>query len=210
MSGNAHGPDHLLERLVFFSDAVIAIAITLLIIEVHVPHLPHDATSTQWVQALVDLLPDFLAFGISFLVIGAMWATHHATMGYLTRYSPRLVWPNLFLLMSIAFLPFSTALLATPTSSRVPYAFYAASLLVASLLKARLTRIALQPDLVGPHADPACIAIERRRIWIMPGAALVTFVLTFTPWPQWAMLGMGLIAVARRLPWFRMPAAETA
>lgn len=207
MSGDAHGPDHLLERLVFFSDAVIAIAITLLIIEVHVPHLPHGASNLAWGQALVDLLPEFLAFAISFLVIGAMWATHHATMGYLTRYSPRLVWPNLLLLMSIAFLPFSTAMLAVPSQSQVPYSFYAASLLVASLLKARLTRIALRPDLVGPHADPACIAIERRRVWIMPAAAIVTLALTFTPWPQWAMLAMALIAVMRRLPYFRMPAA---
>ena len=205
--GDGRGTDHLLERLVFFSDAVIAIAITLLIIEVHVPHLPGHATSAEWGQALLGLFPNFLSFGISFLVIGSLWLAHHAMMGYVTHYSPRLIWPNLFLLMSIAFLPFSTALLAVQASSRVPYVFYAVSLLVAGLLKARLTRLALQPDLVGPDVDPACIALEHRRAWILPAAALVALALTlFTSFPQWSMLAMFLIPVFRRLPHFRTPA----
>jgi uncharacterized membrane protein len=154
---------------------------------------------------LAALAPNFLAFGISFLVIGALWTAHHATMSYVTRYSRRLVWPSLFLLMSIAFLPFSTALVALPATSRVPYVFYAASLLAAALLKTRLTLLSLQPDLIGPDIDPASIEVERRRAWIMPGAALIALALTFTSAPQWAMLAMILTALARRLPYFRMP-----
>ncbi|WEK44139.1 MAG: TMEM175 family protein [Candidatus Sphingomonas colombiensis] len=200
-----HGADHSLERLIFFSDAVMAIAITLLIIEVHVPHLPANASDAEWGRALMALKPNFMAFGISFLVIGAMWAAHHATMGYVAHYASRLIWPNLLFLMSISFLPFPTALIALPAVSHVPYVFYAASLLVAALLKARLALIALSPDLVRPGIAPACIAIERRRVWIMPGAALIALMLTFTSAPQWAMLAMLLMALARRLPYFQMP-----
>ena len=207
MSEHAGEPDPSLERLVFFSDAVIAIAITLLIIEVHVPHLARTASNDEWIAALIALAPNFLSFAISFLVVGAMWSSHHATMGLVARYSRRLVWPNLHLLMSIAFLPFSTALVAVPATSQVPYAFYAVSLLVASLLKVRLTRLALQPDLVKPNIDPASLVIEHRRAWIMPAVALIALAFTFTSKPEWSMLALLLIAVARRLPYFRMPSA---
>jgi uncharacterized membrane protein len=200
-----HDPDHSLERLVFFSDAVFAIAITLLIIEVHVPHLPNDASNADWGRALIQLLPNFAAFALSFLVIGVMWAAHHTTMSYLSRYSPRLLWPNLLLLMTVAFLPFSTALLAMGGSAQLPNTFYAGSLLVAALCKTRLTLLALKPDLLRPDADPQRIAIERRRAWIMPVATLLALALTFTVATHWAMAAMVLIAFFRRLPWFRMP-----
>lgn len=206
---SAHGPDHSLERMVFFSDAVFAIAITLLIIEVHVPHLHYDATNAQWADALIGLLPNFAAFALSFLVIGAIWAAHHTTMGYLSRYSSKLLWPNLLLLMTVAFLPFSTALLAMGGMAQLPNSFYATSLLVAALLKTRLTLLALQPELLRPDADPACVAIERRRAWIMPAAALIALIVTFTQATHWAMSAMFLIAIFRRLPWFRMPLQAT-
>lgn len=203
--GNAHGLDHSLERLIFFSDAVFAIAITLLIIEVHVPHLHGNATNAQWADALIQLIPNFAAFALSFLVIGAMWASHHVTMGYLSNYSPRLLWPNLLLLMSIAFLPFSTALLANGGSAQLPNIFYAVSLLIAALFKTRLTLSALKPDLLRSDVSPATIAVERRRAWIMPCVTLIALALTFTVATQWAMAAMFLIAIFRRLPWFRLP-----
>jgi uncharacterized membrane protein len=202
---HGHCPDHGLERLVFFSDAVFAIAITLLIIEVHVPHLHEGAGNREWLAALAGLLPNFLAFALSFLVIGSIWANHHQIMAYLTRYSPRLLWPNLLLLMSVAFLPFSTALLAAGADAQLPYGFYAVSLLVAALLKTRLTLVALRPDLVAPGTDPEAIRIERRRAWIMPAAALFAVGLTFITF-HWAMLAMVLIGVIRRLRYFRLPA----
>lgn len=202
------GPDHRLERMLFFSDAVFAIAITLLVIEIHVPELPHGAGDHVWLVALVGLLPHFLAFLISFLVIGALWASHHTIFALVAGFDQRLVWPNLLLLLSVAFLPFTTALLAVGSLSPVPYAFYAASLLAAALLKARLTTRALAPGLVAPGVSAARVAVELRRRWIMPAAAFVTVLLAFVV-PAWNCAAMFLLPIARRLPPFRLPPGES-
>jgi len=88
-----------LERLTFFSDAVFAIAITLLIIEVHVPHVSGVDDALYW-QALAELRSSLFGFALSFLVIGMLWMAHHRVFGMLNDYSPKLMWPNLLLLMT--------------------------------------------------------------------------------------------------------------
>jgi uncharacterized membrane protein len=197
-----HGPEHRLERLVFFSDAVFAIAITLLIIEVRVPHLSANATSADWISELVALTPSFGAFGLSFLVIGAMWARHHEIFAMVTRFSQRMIWPNLFLLMSIAFLPFSTGLMNLGRPTPIPYAFYAASLLLAALFKMRLTYVSLRPELVAPSVTKDQIAKELRGSWIMPIATLIALGLAFVI-PGWNNIAMLLMPAMRRLPFFK-------
>jgi uncharacterized membrane protein len=193
---------HRLERLVFFSDAIFAIAITLLIIEIRVPHLPPDATNTDWINAIAQLWPSLVAFSLSFIVIGAMWARHHATFAMVYRFSQSMMWPNLLLLMSIAFLPFSTAVMGIGRPSAIPYAFYSGSLLVASLMKTWLNHIVLRPEFVAPGVTAAQITGERRRSWIMPTATAAAFGLAFVA-PGWNNLAMILIMALRRLPFFK-------
>lgn len=199
--------DHALERLVFFSDAVFAIVITLLVIEIHTPELGLEAGNREWLAALLHLMPHFGAFLLSFLVIGALWVSHHTLFTLLRRYDARLVWPNLLLLLSIAFLPFTTGLLATGSLATVPYAFYAASLLAAGLLKARLVRIALSEDLLREDVSPAAIQVELRRRWIMPIAATTTLLLALVTVP-WCTLAMLLLPTLKRIGPFRLPAIE--
>jgi uncharacterized membrane protein len=188
------GQDQQLERLTFFSDAVFAIAITLLIIEVHVPH-PADRSDEAWLQALVDLIPQFAGFFLSFIVIGAIWAAHHRVFGMLRRYDPSIVWPNLVLLMAIAFTPFSTALMSAHPVDRVPEIFYAASLLVAGLLQYRLVRKALRAPFLAPDVDEAAVAVLRRRSLAMPTMALLAGILAFW-WPGRSNLPLVLTPLA--------------
>ncbi len=118
------------------------------------------------------------------------------------RYDERLLWPNLVLLLSIAFLPFTTSLLSTGSLSPVPFAFYAGSLLVAGLAKARLVRIALSPDLLDEDVDSEEVAVERRRRWIMPIAATVALFLAFVSVP-WNTFAMFLVPILRKVGPFR-------
>ncbi|QNK63993.1 DUF1211 domain-containing protein [Pedobacter sp. PAMC26386] len=99
-----------IDRIILFSDAVFAIAITLLIIEIKVPHLLPESTNAEVMQAYLKLGPKFLGFFVSFFFIGLYWTVHHLLMGYLIHYDQKLLWLNLLYLLSIVLLPFTTAL----------------------------------------------------------------------------------------------------
>lgn len=97
-----------LERIIFFSDAVFAIAITLLIIDIRIPY-HENFTEKQLLVAIAEEIPSMIGFLISFFFIGGYWIIHHRMFGYVYRFDIRLIWLNLFFLLSIVILPFSTS-----------------------------------------------------------------------------------------------------
>jgi uncharacterized membrane protein len=96
------------QRIEAFSDGVFAIAITLLIIEIGVPHVSGDESLSE---ALVDLWPSYGAYVLSFVMIGIYWANHHSLFRLFVRTDHYFLILNVFFLMTIAFLPFPTAVL---------------------------------------------------------------------------------------------------
>jgi hypothetical protein len=105
----ANSPDRQTTRIEAFSDGVIAIAITLLVLEVRVPHV--EEGESLW-DALRGLWPSYVGFGLSFVIIGIIWANHHEMFDFITRANRTLVLLNLLFLLCVGFLPFPTALLA--------------------------------------------------------------------------------------------------
>jgi uncharacterized membrane protein len=93
-------------RLEAFSDGVFAVAITLLILEINVPEGEH-----LWHQ-LKEEWPSFASFFISFWVIGIIWVNHHGLLDHLKRTDRPVLYLNLLVLMTVVFIPFSTALMA--------------------------------------------------------------------------------------------------
>ena len=96
-------------RIEAFSDGVFAIAITLLIIEIGVPH---TVGAESLSEKLVELWPSYLGYAISFLVIGIVWANHHNRFRLISRSDHVFLFLNIVFLMCVAFIPFPTALLA--------------------------------------------------------------------------------------------------
>ncbi len=174
--------DHALERLVFFSDAVFAIAITLLVIEIHAPDLPRNSSDHAYLVELAQLAPSFAGYLISFWVIGMFWMGHHRIFGFAAHQGPSIVGWNLFLLGSIAFMPFSTAFLSANGGDRVPTVFYCVSLLLSALLNLRVGRIATSPPMVDPSVSAQDIAyIRRRGLSVVLGASVALIVAFFVP-----------------------------
>jgi len=101
-----------LARLEMFSDGVFAIAITLLILEIKVPPIDSIHSQNDLIRALVHLWPSYFAFLYSFGGILVQWILHHNAFNYLDKTSRPFLYANGFLLLTIVFFPFPTALLA--------------------------------------------------------------------------------------------------
>ncbi len=114
-----------LERIVFMSDAVFAIALTLLVLDVRLPDLPLEVSSQAFARALVSIAPQFLSYLMSFLVLGLYWFIHHHNFSYIVRYDSPLVWLNLIQLLFVALLPFPTRLIGEHPNQTLAWVIYA-------------------------------------------------------------------------------------
>lgn len=107
------------ERVSGFSDAVFAVLITVLVLDLRPPELPTF-------DALLMLWPTWLSYAVSYLFIAIVWTNHHYLMRHAAEASPRLLWFNFAHLFSMSLLPFSTAWMAKSELAPQPVAFYAA------------------------------------------------------------------------------------
>jgi uncharacterized membrane protein len=168
-----------LERLIFFSDAVFAIAITLLVIEIRLPPVEGSLNNAELAESLLRLWPNYLGYMISFLVIGAFWISHHRKFRYIQHYDSRLLLLNLLLLMAIAFMPFPTAVLSE-YGNRTAIIFYAGAIvLIAVLLAVVWSYASYHNRLVDPQLDRH---IRRREFvgpLLMAGIFLLSIPLAF-------------------------------
>lgn len=197
----AHGgPEHRLERLVFFSDAVFAIAITLLVIELHPPHLHADATVREQLITLIGQMPRFTGFAISFFVVGAFWGGHHRAFSLASRWSDRLVPASLLLLFTIAAMPFFTALSSANPFSRVAQIAYCAWLIFAGLANVRLQRIVTLPPATDPATPPELgRAVRQRGLSVVAGGATALVAAAVVPYPSLGLMALASIGLWRRL-----------
>jgi uncharacterized membrane protein len=156
-------------RLEAFSDGVLAIAITLLVLEIHVPPAELLTTrGTTLLHALARLWPSYVGFVVSFLTIGIMWANHHAIFRYVRRTDRWFLLINVFFLMCVSFLPFPTAVLAEylPIAEERRWAtvFYGATLVVISLAFGAVWRYGVRDGrLLGDSVDEVGIRTISKR-----------------------------------------------
>jgi uncharacterized membrane protein len=154
-------------RLEAFSDGVLAVAITLLVLDLKVPP-PGGAHSLG--HNLGQMWPNYAAYVISFLTIGIIWINHHAMIARLREPDHAIMTLNLLLLMSIGVLPFATSLFATYLreghGQYLAGAIYGGAFLVMSILFATLNRHIL---FVKTHLMALEIPLERRRMILTRG-----------------------------------------
>jgi uncharacterized membrane protein len=123
-----------LNRILLFSDAVMAIAITLLVIDLKVPEV-----SLGLGRALRELWPNYLGYLLSFFIIGNYWMSHHRLFRPIIRYDDRLMLLSLVFLFFIALIPFSTKLIALHPASRTAVIVYSLNILPLGLISKAMT-----------------------------------------------------------------------
>lgn len=160
-----------LERLIFFSDAVFAIAITLLALEIRLPEEAGMFNDRELWASLLSLWHEYLAYIISFLVIGSFWIAHHRKYRLIERYDNRLLMLNLLVLMAVAFIPFASSVISV-SSIRSATIFYSLNMIVVGLLFAALWAYASRGNrLTGSHISEQ----RRRREFMSPLSIVVVF-----------------------------------
>jgi uncharacterized membrane protein len=120
------------ERLILFSDAVFAIAITLLIIEIKIPELGEKETLME-AFARNHTFYGFFGLALSFVIIGQFWTNHHRLFGYVNNYTGGLLWLNLHMLFWIILMPFSSALISKYAGQDSVWMLYSINLFMIGL-----------------------------------------------------------------------------
>jgi uncharacterized membrane protein len=116
-------------RLEAFSDGVMAIIITIMVLELKVPHGPEAGT----VASVLQLTPAFLSYALSFLYVGIYWNNHHHMLHATHRVTGGVLWANLHLLFWLSLFPFATAWMGENSFAPLPSAGYGVVLLMAAI-----------------------------------------------------------------------------
>ena len=156
-------------RLEAFSDGVFAVAITLLVPNIQVPHLKDLQPPTTLVDALLKQWPSYLGYVISFFTIGIVWANHHRTFTLVVHADYSLLMLNVFLLMTVTLIPFTTALLSEyieqPDQQRTAAFIYSSGWLLLAIAYNLLWKYAVSRAHVDPTLTPSMLnSIGRRTL----------------------------------------------
>lgn len=185
-------PTDPLDRIVFFSDAVIAIAITLLVVGIEIPQPAEDETLTR---ALLGKWPDYVGFLLSFWVVGRHWMGHHRTFRYVVRWDRGLIYLNLVFLMTVAFLPFPTGVFGEHEGNRAAVVFYAAALSATGLASALLWHyVSSGRRLLDDELSDAQLRYLSHRAYLTPIPFLLSIPIAFASVVA-AEIVWGLVAV---------------
>jgi len=179
-----------------FSDGVMAIAITLLVLDVKVPTVgPHESLA----HALAHQWPKYITFALSFITIGIMWINHHALFEHVARVDRRLSFVNLFVLMTISFLPFPTAVMAeyvrSGTNGHIASAMYGLNLLLVGVGFLVLWLVLrAHPELRTRFSTDDVVARALRRTVVCPTCYIVAIGVSFVSAPA-ALVVYAAVAV---------------
>lgn len=121
-------------RLEAFVDAVFAIAMTLLVLGISDPILPHEATSPKILSALIGMRVEFLHYVVAFLILAAFLLAHHKQFARIKKMDINLFWLNILMLLFVCLVPFSTALSGDYHSTQIAVVLFHMNLLVIGLL----------------------------------------------------------------------------
>ena len=172
-------------RLEMFSDGVFAIALTLLIVDIKIPSSANISTTAEFWLALRHLGPSIFAFLLSFVVILITWVNHHASLELIDKSSASFIYANGFLLLTVVFIPFPTALLGDylSTDHAAPaVVLYDSTLAFQAVAWIFLANVALRTRLLK-NAKAASIMRSSRKFgyFAFTGYSLCAIIATWYP-----------------------------
>jgi uncharacterized membrane protein len=166
-------------RMEAFSDGVIAIIITIMVLELKVPH-------GESIDALAPLLPVFLSYVLSFAYVGIYWNNHHHMLHTCERATGPILWANLHLLFWLSLFPFATGWMGENHYAAAPSAFYGVILLMAAI-----AFVILQQRIIASQGPDSLLKRAVRADWkgkLSPVLYLIGIAAAF--WSHWLAQGL--------------------
>ena len=168
------------DRIITLTDGVLAIVMTLLVLEIAVPEISHSEVANELPKRLLELWPVVWSYATSFIILGFFWISHDDQFHYIKRANRTLLWLTIFYLMVIAFIPFSTALIGTYGDQQISVIIYGINITIALVWPHLQWKYATKKHrLVDSDLDPKIIAKMSRRgivgLILYPIAIAVSF-----------------------------------
>jgi TMEM175 potassium channel family protein len=195
------------DRIVNLSDAVFAIAITLLVLDIRVPDIPENLVASKLPGELLSLWPRYLGYFLSFVSISVFWIIHHSIFRPIKAYDRNLLYLNFLFLMVVAFVPFPTALLGEYGNHQLPVAVYAATLAVGRLFLTAVYWYSTRNErLLTEPQDPTTVRFLLIRGITIPAIFILSIAISFFSvsaaiWTWFAMIAVDALVVRRRSPY---------
>jgi uncharacterized membrane protein len=209
MTASAQSPAATMtkHRIEALSDGIFAVAMTLLVLDIKMPESISYASDADLIARLASLEHAVASYAVSFILLGIYWVGHHFQFHYIGRSDRGLLWINLYLLLCICLVPFTTDLVGDNVLLRVPALLYGVNLLlVASALVMQVEYLRRHPELGTPELDAATAALLRRQVAPFVIVPLLSMALTFYS-PRFALYLYLSLLLLQALPSWRKPGA---
>jgi TMEM175 potassium channel family protein len=155
-----------IDRLAALSDGIFAVAMTLLVLDLHTPTAAQIHSEGDLIRALADLGPQWIVYGMSFLTLGIFWAGQQTQLNYIEQCTRDLTWIHLGFLFSVTLMPLSTRLLGEFVHYRVAVGIYWINILASGAMLYRSWSHATHARLIKPDTPPEITNSICRRILI--------------------------------------------
>jgi uncharacterized membrane protein len=167
-------------RVEALSDGIFAVAMTLMVVELRVPDLPHNTANVVLTSALAKLLPKFATYAVSFISAGVFWVGHHNMYHAIRRTDRTLLWLNIIFFLFVSLLPFSTSVLnAFPMTLIAPLLFGTNLILIGWLMYIQWVYAGWQRGMLAEHVSKEYKAAVRSRFLAYPVIATITMLICF-------------------------------
>jgi uncharacterized membrane protein len=168
------------ERLEALTDGIFATVMTVLVLSLSVPVITGGATNAEVATSIEALTPNILAYVLGFILLAVLWISHHNIFHYMIRVDRPLLWLNTLFLLTIGFLPFSTALVGKYPQIQVPEVIFGANIIAISICMLRFLSYSGRTRLlVVPQRDERIMARVRSRWRTGPVLYFVAILLSF-------------------------------
>lgn len=167
-------------RLESLVDSVFAFAMTLLVISLAIPQIPKPEAAAELPPYIAGMVPEFTSFIIAFLLLAVFWTVHHRNFHFLHTIDSRVLWLNIFILICIVLVPFTTSVSGDYPDVLVAVILFHTNLLAIGLLfAAHWYYITHAPRLVEPPIDEKIVRCGSKKSFITPVIATIAIILSF-------------------------------